>query len=247
MQSGGMSIVKVELVTYTKGGIGLIAESARVSGVPPGMSDSEIVRMIVENDYTSAIEHISFTFDISEMSIAASREFLEHRISSHTGRSTRYNEEEGFGYYVPKEVENNPLALEEFKAVMESVNKSYTRLKELGIKREGRRYVLPMAMHCRYLWTVNARSLINFLGLRICVRAAPEMRELAKKLLQITVKIYPEIFERVDCRGRILGVCPENAVRDGFPCPYKNIKGRQFVPTKAEVKKKQNLSKKEVL
>lgn len=198
------------------------------------MTNSEIVRMIVENDYTSAIEHISFTFDIKEMSIAASREFLEHRISSHTGRSTRYNEEEGFGYYIPKEIKNNPDAIKEFKRVMETANETYLKLRELGIKREGRRYVLPMAMHCRYLWTVNARSLINFLGLRLCVRASPELRELAKKLHKIVVELYPEIFEGVDCRGRIMGVCPENKVRDGFPCPYK--KGGLYIPTKEEVK-----------
>ncbi|RMF90500.1 MAG: FAD-dependent thymidylate synthase [Methanobacteriota archaeon] len=230
-----MNIVKVELITYTKDGIRLVAESARVSGVPPGMSDSEIVRMIVENDYQSAIEHISFTFDISEMSIAASREFLEHRISSHTGRSTRYNEEEGFGYYIPREIEGNPEALREFRRAMEAANEAYRRLKDLGVKREGRRYVLPMAMHCRYLWTVNARSLINFLGLRLCVRASPEMRELARKVHGIVNNIYPEIFSGIDCRGRIMGVCPENTVREGFPCPYK--KGKLRVPTKEEVKK----------
>jgi thymidylate synthase (FAD) len=203
------------------------------------MSDVEIVRMIVENDYMSAIEHISFTFDISEMSIAASREFLEHRISSHTGRSTRYNEEEGFGYYIPNEIQNNPEALEEFKRAMEYSNAAYQKLKNLGVKREGRRYVLPMAMHCRYLWTVNARSLVNFLGLRLCVRAAPELRELGKKLHSIAVEKYPEIFESIDCRGKILGVCPENAVRKGFPCPYK--KGKNRVPTKADVKLGKNL------
>ena len=227
-------MVEVRLVTYTKNGIKLVAQSARVSGVPPGMKDADIVRMIVENDYTSAIEHISFTFDISEMSIAASREFLEHRISSHTGRSTRYNEESGFNYFIPSEIEKNPKALKEFKVAMEAANSAYLKLKEMGIKREGRRYVLPMAMHCRYLWTVNARSLINFLGLRLCVRAAPELRELTRRLHGIVVKIYPEIFEGVDCRGRIMGVCPENKVRNGFPCPYK--KGKRYIPTKEEVK-----------
>lgn len=230
-------MVKVELITYTKDGVELVAESARVSGVPPGMKDKDIVEMIVENDYQSAIEHISFTFDIKEMSIAASREFLEHRISSHTGRSTRYNEEEGFNYYVPVELRGNEEAIQLFKEAMKTSNKYYKKLHELGIKREGRRYVLPMAMHCRYLWTVNARSLLNFLGLRLCVRAAPEMRELAQELKKIVAEIYPEIFEKADCRGRMMGVCPENAVRDGFPCPYK--KGGMYVPTKKEIKSKQ--------
>ncbi|HID65831.1 MAG TPA: thymidylate synthase (FAD), partial [Aquificaceae bacterium] len=37
------------------------------------------------------LKHIYFTFDISEIIIAISRELLEHRIASHTARSTRYN------------------------------------------------------------------------------------------------------------------------------------------------------------
>jgi thymidylate synthase (FAD) len=192
--------------------------------------------MIVENDYSSAIEHISFTFDVKEMSIAASREFLEHRIASHTGRSTRYNEEEEFGYYVPNEIKKNSEAFKEFEKAMETSNNVYVKLKELGVKREGRRYALPMAMHCRYLWTINARSLINFLSLRLCIRASPEMRELAKKLFEIVVRIYPELFEGVDCRGRVIGVCPENEVREGFLCPYK--KGKLYIPTKKEIKEK---------
>jgi len=31
-----------------------------------------------------------------------------------------------------------------------------------------------------------------------------------------------------------MGVCPENKVRNGFPCPYK--KGKRYIPTKEEVK-----------
>ena len=77
-------MVKVRLLRYTPDGIKLVAEGCRVSGIPEGLSDEEIVRMVVENDYTSAIEHIYFTFDISEISIALSRELLEHGIASHT-------------------------------------------------------------------------------------------------------------------------------------------------------------------
>ena len=95
-------MVKVKLLRYTRGGIGLIAGSARVSGIPPSLNSRKAVRMMVENDYGSVLEHVYFTFDISEMSIALSRELLEHRIASHTARSTRYHVEEGFGYVTPQ-------------------------------------------------------------------------------------------------------------------------------------------------
>jgi thymidylate synthase (FAD) len=222
--------MKVELLKYTQGGIELIAKSARVSGVQ-GLKDREIVRMMVENDYSSVLEHISFTFDISGISIALSRELLEHRIASHTARSTRYQEEK-FEYYTPKEIEKNEKIKEYYDAVMKELAKVYQDLKRMGISRESRRYVLPLSTHTHYIWTINARSLINFLGLRLCVRAAPEIKMLAEKIYRIVVGIYPDIFKGVGCRGRNLSVCPENEVRDsqGKDCPFK------YIPTMKEVK-----------
>lgn len=223
--------MKVKLLRYTEGGIELVSRSARVSGIPKNLSDREIVRMIVDNDYSSALEHISFSFDISEISVALSRELLEHRISSHTARSTRYNEERDFKYYVPEELANNKKALKIFRGAMESSNKAFKELRG-NVSREAARYVLPMALHTNYIFTINARSLINFLGLRLCVRASPEIRELAKKIHEIVVKLYPEIFENINCRAWNLGACPENDVRDKIPCPWK-----KRIPTKKEILK----------
>ena len=222
--------MKVKLLRYTENGIELVANSARVSGVPEYLSDKEIVRMIVENEYTSALEHIYFTFDISGISIALSRELLEHRIASHTARSTRYNEERNFLYYTPIEYKKDPSKLKYFEDTMEKLRKAYQELREMGVSREAARYVLPMAAHTHYVLTINARSLINFLGLRLCVRAAPEIIELAKQIYDIVVEIYPEIFENINCRAWNQGVCPENKVRASTNCPWK-----QKIPTKEEV------------
>jgi thymidylate synthase (FAD) len=220
-------MVKVKLLRYTRDGVKLIARSARVSGIPESLGDREAVRMIVENDYGSVLEHVYFTFDISEISIALSRELLEHRIASHTARSTRYNLEEGFGYVTPEPLKRNRKLREAFKAAVSQTAENYSKLYRGMIgegfteeeAREAARYLLPMAAHTRYVWTVNARSLINFLGLRLCVRAAPEIRELAREIYRIVVKIYPEIFEGIACRGYNLGLCPENGNRPPT-CPY---------------------------
>lgn len=231
-------MVKVELLRYTRGGVKLIARSARVSGIPEGLSDKEVVRMVVENDYGSVLEHVYFTFDISEISIALSRELLEHRIASHTARSTRYNLEEDFGYVTPEPLKRSRKLREAFKTAIgqaaENYSKLYRGMVEEGFTeeeaREAARYLLPMAAHTRYVWTVNARSLINFLGLRLCVRAAPEIRELARKIHRIVVKIYPEIFEDIDCRGYNLGLCPESGNRPPT-CPHlKKIPSKKRSP-----------------
>lgn len=231
-------MVKVKLLRYTPDGVRLVAESCRVSGIPEGLSDEEIVKMVVENDYTSAIEHIYFTFDISEISIALSRELLEHRIASHTARSTRYNIEKDFGYVIPPPIRDDEELVKIFKEAMESARQNYIKIYEKMLEKgysksealEVARYVLPMATHTHYIWTINARSLINFLGLRLCKRAAPEMRELAQKIYDIVVKIYPEIFKDIGCRGYNLGLCPENEARPK-DCPF-----RAKIPTKKDIK-----------
>ncbi len=231
-------MVEVKLLRYTPDGVKLIAESCRVSGIPPNIPDEEVVRMVVENDYSSVLEHIVFTFDISGISVAISRELLEHRIASHTARSTRYHDERNFDYVIPPPIRNDPEMVEIFKEAMECARKHYEeifdRMVEKGYgkekAREVARYVLPMATHTHYVWTINARSLINFLGLRLCKRAAPEIRELAQKIYDIVVKVYPEIFENVGCRGYNLGLCPENEARPK-DCPYKDR-----IPLKKDVK-----------
>jgi len=165
-------MVKVRLLRYTPNGVKLVAEGCRVSGIPEGLSDEEIVRMVVENDYTSAIEHIYFTFDISEISIALSRELSEHRIASHTARSTRYNIEKDFGYVIPPPIRDDNELVRIFKDAMESARQNYIKIYEKMIEKgysksealEVARYALPMAAHTHYIWTINARSLINFLA-----------------------------------------------------------------------------------
>ncbi len=231
--------MKVKLLKYTKGGVKLIAHSARVSGVPEDVPDEEVVRMIVENDYTSALEHISFTFDLQEISIALSRELLEHRIASHTARSTRYIEEGDFGYYIPKEFKKDKEILQLYKDTMTHLSKTYKKIRNMGATRESTRHVLPLGAHTNYIWTVNARSLINFLGLRLCVRAAPEIKELARRVHKLVVDIYPEIFKDIGCRAQNLAVCPENEVRDspqGKGCQYKVKGSKAYIPTKKEVR-----------
>jgi thymidylate synthase (FAD) len=226
--------MKVKLLRVTKEGINLVAEAARMSDASLTQSSEEIVGLITDNDYSSVLEHIYFTFDVSEISVALSRELLEHRIASHTARSTRYMEENGFDYYVPKELERKGKEEEAgiYTEAMKNANEAYKKLRELGIAREQARYVLPLALHTHYVVTMNVRSLINFFLLRLCVRASPEIRELAMRMYKLCLEEYPEIFSRIWCRGFTLGVCPENEVRPD-ECPFKKL-----VPKKHEIKGK---------
>ncbi len=196
----------------------IVIKACRLSGVPNSISDEKLIEIIVENDYSSVLEHIVFTFEIT-CSNAIARELLEHRIASHTAFSTRYKMVEDYVY---------PFKNEEVRRIIENILNDYKKVQE---KKEIKRYMLPFASSYKVIWTINARSLINFLGLRLCARASPEIQILARKILKICRKVLPEIFNRIECRGYNLGVCPENEARPKN-CYHPEI------PTKKEIKKK---------
>jgi thymidylate synthase (FAD) len=231
--------MEVKLLRVTHDDVELVANACRKTAdvlTDSKISNEKIIKMLVENDYSSALEHIIFTFELKDISIAIARELLEHRIASHTARSTRYCKEHEAKFVTPPDL---PQELrKDFENLMKQNMRSYSeffaKVLEAGFSeakaREWARYLLPLGTTCTYIWTINARSLINFLGLRLCVRAAPEMRELASKIHKIVKEVYPEIFSRIGCRGFNLGVCPENEARPKN-CPYIGV-----IPTKAEVK-----------
>jgi thymidylate synthase (FAD) len=210
--------MEVMLLTYTKDGLKLIADAVRISGpFFESKSDSDLAKFVTEHDYTSTIEHVSFTFLLKDISVAISRELLEHRIASHTARSTRYSDEGKSNFYHPKF--RNDADKEIYTNTLQYIQEQYVRLKE-HCGYEVARYLLPLATHCTYVWTINARSLINFLRLRLCINVAPEMQELAKKVKGIVENIYPEIFNSIDCRGSQYKLCPEPEKRScgKYPC-----------------------------
>ncbi len=233
-----------------------VVYSARMSGVPPQVKDRSVFRMMVENDYSSALEHIIIKFDL-KMSKGNSPEFLEHRMVSHTGYSTRYIE-------VSKGIDKNKEAYEVilpfhlikekrdeiggllYNSVRNSI-RSYKEIIDNGIAREIARYVLPFAQAVGvYHVTLNLRSLINLLSLRLCVRSSPEFRCTASQLYFNLMSELPEMKGLIGCRGFMRGVCPESnvtGVRTGkqhplYPvCPFRFPDTEIFIPTLKELQK----------
>ena len=222
-------MVEVELLNWSgRKSVEIVAEAAKITA--DGMDDvpnEKVIEMLVENDYSSALEHIWFTFRI-KCSIGCQRQILEHRIASHTTRSTRYCDEnvaESFEY--PKKLSGEDK--EDVERLLIMIDGVYKKLKE-KYGRDVARYILPIGLQTEFVWTINARSLINFLGLRLCERAHEEIREVAYEVLEIVRELVPEIFEMIGCRGVNLGVCPENRARP------KSCKWRKVIPTKEFVK-----------
>ena len=69
---------------------------------------------------------------------------------------------------------------EKLKAVYEMAYLAYEQLVELGVARELARCALPVGAYTEFYWTVNARSLMNFVSLRAAETAQREIRRYAE-------------------------------------------------------------------
>jgi len=229
-----------------------VVYSARMSGVPENIPAEEIFRMIVKNDYGSALEHITIKFDV-KIAKGNTPELLEHRIASHSGYSTRYikvykgidKEKPVYEVIVPPHLMRDAEKKEAFIKTVSKNLQLYESLLASGVPKESARYILPFCLAVGiYHFTINLRSLLNLLGLRLCVRASPEFRCIASQLYFNLIGELPLLRGLVGCRGLMRGACPESdvtGVRVGKqhpsypPCPFRNRESEIFIPTIKEL------------
>jgi thymidylate synthase (FAD) len=144
-------------------------------------SDAKLIRHLISKDHGTPFEHAYFRFDV-KCPIFVARQWIRHRIGTYNEMSLRYCLAKR-DYYTPSSLTGE--ALERYKRSINEAFDTYEALLSAGIKREQARGVLPLSLYTLYYWTVNARSLMNFLKLRLDKAAQPEIREYAKALLEI--------------------------------------------------------------
>ena len=139
--------------------------------------------------HKSVLEHLFYNFDIKGISRACLQELARHRMASLSVKSTRYTLKE-----LNKEDSFLPLCEENYKRaekyIMLSSNErvkdqSIKALENLrlavkdGIANDIAKYIIPECYKTELVWSINARSLQNFLELRTAKVALKEIRELA--------------------------------------------------------------------
>lgn len=153
----------------------------------------------VGNQYhhSSILEHVSFNFFIDGISRACLQELCRHRLSSFSVKSSRYTiselrKEEPFTEYTDiNDQEYLPTGRERAEQYLvmttdERVNRysilALDNLRDLvatGMSNDLSKYAIPEAYRTQLTWTINLRSLQNFLSLRTDRKALPEIQHLA--------------------------------------------------------------------
>jgi thymidylate synthase (FAD) len=148
----------------------------------------------IREGHESIVEHASVTFEISGISRACSHQLVRHRIASYSQESQRYVDMAAPEFVVPPAIAADPQALVVWDEFMAQVAGTYERLRQLGVRKEDARFVLPNATATRIIVTMNLRTLRHFFAVR-CDRAAQwEIRELALEMLGQVHALAPSVF-----------------------------------------------------
>ena len=152
--------------------------------------------------HASTLEHLVYTFYIKGVSRALLQELARHRIASLSVKSTRYTLKE-LKNQKPFE-EDDYAKAEEFivltgnKFVDTASIKALNNLQEflkMGTSNDIAKFCLPESYKTELTWTINARSLQNFIELRSNKSALWEIRELAKSLFKHLPKEHQYLFQ----------------------------------------------------
>ncbi len=160
----------------------------------PKADRDRFVRARMREGHESIVEHASLTFDISGISRACSHQLVRHRLASYSQESQRYVDMAHPEFVIPPSVADNPEAMDVWDRFMGQVAEVYRALRDLGVRKEDARFVLPNAAATRIIVTMNLRELRHFFSVR-CEKAAQwEIRELALEMLRQARGLAPAVF-----------------------------------------------------
>jgi thymidylate synthase (FAD) len=159
--------------------------------------DEGLIGFLMRERHGTPFEHNAFRFHV-RAPIFVMREWIRHRVGSFNELSGRYAKIDD-SFYVPAvedvrtqvgkpgaysfEPVADDVADRTRAAMAESYRASYAAYEAMledGVAREVARSVLPVGIMTEFFWTLNARSLMNFLSLRNQEHAQREIRRYAE-------------------------------------------------------------------
>jgi thymidylate synthase (FAD) len=172
-----------------------------------GPKDKKLIENVIKRNHTSTLEHISFNFRIMGISRLNLQELARHRMASLSVKSTRYTLKElkyEPSFMTPDHKENaariskyiNMVGLETIDLAGIQALENLRKLVQAGLfTNDEVKYALPECYKLDLYWTINARSLQNFLNLRLSSRAHFEIYELAEKVYCAIPEDYKFLFK----------------------------------------------------
>jgi thymidylate synthase (FAD) len=204
-----------------------VVNSARVSfarntedEVEMTSADAGLINFLMREHHGTPFEHNAFRFHV-KCPVFVAREWFRHRIGSFNEFSARYSEvpnemfvpelaevrrQEGKPGAYTFEQTDMETALRTNEIISEAnatAYEAYAEMLALGVAKEVARTVLPMGMFTQFYWTVNARSLMNFLALRTDENAQLDIRKFADAVECLFAKEMPITYASWVANGKV--------------------------------------------
>lgn len=164
------------------------------------------LKKLIETGHESVIEHEKITVRVI-CDRGITHEIVRHRMASYSQESTRYcnYSKSKFGNEITviepcfwkSGSAEDMRKYEVWKRLMEESEKTYIKLIELGATPQEARSVLPNSLKTEIVMTMNLREWRHFFKLRTSNAAHPQMREIARPLLDEFKKQIPVIFDDI--------------------------------------------------
>ena len=170
-----------------------------------GEKDRELINRVGNIfKHASTLEHLNYTFFIQGISRACLQELARHRMASYSVKSSRYTLAE----LKRADISTLDSASQFIKLTAnDKVNRaSHQALQNLqallldpDTTNDIAKYAMPECYLTELTWSINARSLQNFLSLRSDKRALWEIQELAHAIYNALPVEHRYLFEK--CMG----------------------------------------------
>lgn len=188
--------MNVELVDYTQNAFDNIIRAARgcfgnEDRKATYQENKELIQALIKQDH-SPIEFGEVIFYITGISRACANQLNRYRLTSQAQKSQRYTDANSDDFVHPF------TCLETSDACYDLVDtcfKFYNKLVKAGVPKEDARYYLPMGITTKMHLKCNFRQLRHILKQRLDKHAQWEVREVAKKMLEIAKERWPWLVE----------------------------------------------------
>ena len=167
-----------------------------------GEKDRELINRVGNIfNHKSTLEHLQYTFFIQGISRACLQELARHRIASYSVKSSRYTLAELKRADISTlEKASKFIKLTSNDKVNQASHKVLQNLKDLlldsSTTNDVAKYAMPECYLTELTWTINARSLQNFLTLRTSKHALWEIQELALCIYEALPQEHKYLFEK---------------------------------------------------
>lgn len=167
-----------------------------------GESDAGLLRRLVKMGHTSVLEHISFNFEIENLPRAILQELARHRHASLSVESSRY--------CLKKLMLGDTAELLDLVGltgdgdidalIIETMSKLGEIMADRGmtLSNDIAKLAIPEAFYTTLIWTINARSMRNFLTLRLAPGAHFMIRALAQAVFNAIPASYRVLFSDLE-------------------------------------------------